>query len=58
LPSTGGDLTIAAHAVLVGAPGGSAAGGSETGWADGFDFPGANWATYLVFRPLLCLPHE
>ena len=55
---TGEDLFIAAHASLVGTPTGGHGGQQETGWADGLDFPGANWATYFVFEPVTCSPHE
>lgn len=52
------ELFIAAHAVVSGTPGGAYSGQEETGWADGFDFPGANWATYFRFQPLDCPTHE
>lgn len=56
--ATGSSLVIAAHASLVGTPTGAHAGQQETGWGDGSEFPGANWATYFVFTPLICPPHE
>lgn len=40
----GTSLYLAAHAVVI------SPGGSETAWADGLDFPGANWATYFVYE--------
>lgn len=43
------ELFIAAHAALD-----SPTLGRETGWADGQDFPGANWATYFTFRLQYC----
>jgi len=39
-------IVVAAHAVVQ-AP--KNAGGTQTGWGFGFDFPGSNWATYLVY---------
>jgi hypothetical protein len=59
-PFTGGfdEVFVAAHAVVTGAPGGAYSGQEETGWGDGFDFPGSNWATYFRFVPLICTPHE
>lgn len=52
------ELFIAAHAVVSGTPGGAHSGQEETGWGDGFDFPGANWATYFRFEPIVCPSHE
>ncbi len=47
----GGTLIVAAHAI-VHAP--KSYGGTQTGWADGQDFPGANWATYIAARVNRC----
>src|SRR5262249_27428396 len=46
LPGT--DLFIAPHAVVT-SPGGQGSGGTQTGWGDGNDFPGRNWATYFEY---------
>jgi hypothetical protein len=40
------DLYIAAHAVV------KCNGRTETAWADGPGFGGANWATYFMYKPL------
>jgi len=42
---------VAAHAMLQ-AP--KSAGGSQTGWGFGPDFPGANWATYIKYQVQRC----
>ena len=43
----GTNLCIAAHAVVQMQNGDGIQ--EETGWGDGFDFPGANWATYFKY---------
>ena len=49
-PYTAGEaLYVATHAVVQSNGGGGQ--GTETGWAGGLDFPGANWATYFTFVP-------
>jgi len=47
----GQTLFIAAHAI-VHAP--KSYGGSQTGWGNGPEFSGANWATYLNYRVQSC----
>jgi len=44
-------IVVATHAV-VHAP--ENEGGTQTGWGFGFDFPGSNWATYLVYSMNNC----
>ena len=48
---------VAAHAVVE-RPDGEGGVQQETGWGDGEPFPGANWATYFTFVPLVCDIHE
>lgn len=50
VPETG-QVFVAAHAVVQ-AP--KSQGGSQTAWGEGADFPGANWATYIVYTPQVC----
>jgi hypothetical protein len=49
--TAGQQVYVAAHAMLQ-AP--KSAGGSQTGWAFGPDFPGANWATYVTYQVQRC----
>jgi hypothetical protein len=51
----GQTLFIAAHAVVL-APFQGSGGGTQTGWADGSGFPGANWATYFQYTVVSCGP--
>jgi hypothetical protein len=48
---TESEIVVAAHAVVE-----LAGGGRETAWADGQDFPGANWATYVTYEVQACGP--
>jgi hypothetical protein len=47
---SGTQLFLAAHSVVV------SVSGSETAWAEGLDFPGANWATYFSYEVQSCDP--
>jgi hypothetical protein len=49
--TAGQTIFVAAHA-MVHAPKGF--GGSQTGWAFGPEFPGANWATYVMYEVQSC----
>lgn len=49
--TAGQTVVVAAHAILQ-AP--KSYGGSQTGWAFGPDFPGANWATYMTYQVQGC----
>jgi uncharacterized membrane protein YgcG len=50
LPST---FIVAAHSVVSEYSNGSKS-NTQTGWADGTDFSGANWATYITFTKGSC----
>jgi hypothetical protein len=47
----GSTVYVAAHAVVQ-AP--KSAGGSQTAWGQGPDFPGNNWATYMMYTLQSC----
>jgi hypothetical protein len=51
----GQTVIVAAHAAL-NAP--KEAGGSQTGWGSGPDFPGKNWATYIRYTVVGCGAQE
>jgi hypothetical protein len=48
-------LYIAVHAIVKRIEGGHVV-QQETAWADGEDFPGANWATYIMYDVQECTP--
>ena len=50
----GTDLVIAAHAALILVDDNGNVIGGETGWGDGPDFPGRNWATYIEYTVQSC----
>ena len=51
--TAGAQLLVAAHAVVERIVDGVPV-QNETGWGDGLDFPGANWATYMVHEVQEC----
>jgi hypothetical protein len=52
--AAGDELFVAAHASLVLLDEAGRVIQQETGWGDGFDFAGRNWATYFNFTVQLC----